>query len=140
MNFGFALFAFAAGAAPPPLPPLLLFPVVVVVLPVVDVVPVDALVEPVLDVSGVVVVIVVTTLELPVVIVEVIVVVACAPNGASPAVNAAVAAPRAIRTAKAAPQRASFRYLLAMPSPLPRGIGYRTHNWSSSVPHWGWYW
>ena len=76
-------------------------------------------VDPVLDVSGVVVVIVVTTVEPPVVIVDVIVVVACAPNGAAPAVNAAVAAPNAIKAANAAPQRASFRYLLAMPVPLP---------------------
>src|SRR5207244_2641811 len=80
----------------------------------VEVVPVDADEDPVLDVSGVVVVIVVTTVLLPVVIVDVMVVVACAPNGAAPAVNAAVAAPRAIRTAKAAPQMASFRYLLVM--------------------------
>ena len=52
--------------------------------------------------SGVVVVIVVTTVLLPVVIVEVIVVVAWAPNGAAPAVNAAVAAPSVIKTANAA--------------------------------------
>jgi len=150
VKFGFALFAFAAGAAPPPPPPLAplpLFPVVVVVLPVVsvDVVPVDALVEPVLDVSGVVVVIVVTTVLLPVVIVEVIVVVACAPNGAAPAVNAAVAAPKAIRTAKAAPQRASFRYLLVMRFPYPARrkeqtpLAQWTHISSTSGPHCGLY-
>ena len=64
-------------------------------------------VEPVV-VSGVVVVIVVTTVEPPVVIVDTIVEVAWAPNGAAPAVNAAVAAPRVISTANAAPQAAYF--------------------------------
>jgi hypothetical protein len=56
--------------------------------------------------SGVVVVIVVTTVLPPVVIVVVIVVVAWAPNGAAPAVRAAVAAPAVIRTANAAAQPA----------------------------------
>jgi len=64
----------------------------------VPVVPVDELE------SGVVVVIVVTTVLPPVVTVDVIVVVAWAPNGAAPAVNAAVAAPSVIRTANAAAQ------------------------------------
>ena len=123
-----AFFAVAAGAAPPPPPPLPPLPADVVVV-LVEVVPVDADEDPVLDVSGVVVVIVVTTVLLPVVIVDVMVVVACAPNGAAPAVNAAVAAPRAIRTAKAAPQRASFRYLLVMRPPLPR----RTTLYSRAV-------
>src|SRR5439155_10118117 len=105
-------------AAPPPPPPPLF--VVVVVLPVVLVDVDDEPVVPVLVESGVVVVMVVTTVGLPVVTVETIVVVACAPKGAAPAVKAAVAAPSAIRAAKAAPQRASFRYLLVMRPPLPR--------------------
>jgi len=90
---------------------------VVVVVPV-DVVSVD--VEPVeltVDVSGVVVVIVVTTVELPVVIVETIVVVASGPNGAAPAVNAAVAAPSVISTANAAPHNAYFLYCLLISPP-----------------------
>jgi hypothetical protein len=74
--------------------------VVVVSVAVVAVVSVDELE------SGVVVVIVVTTVLPPVVTVEVIVVVAWAPNGAAPAVKAAVAAPSVIKTAKAAAQAA----------------------------------
>jgi hypothetical protein len=101
---GCAFFGVAAGAfAPAPLS----FPVVVVVA--VDDVSVDAPVEVDPVVSGVVVVIVVTAVVLPVVIVETIVVVACAPNGAAPAVQAAVAAPSVTNTANAAPQAA---YLL----------------------------
>jgi hypothetical protein len=132
VKFGFARFGVAAGAAPPapaapPLPPLL--SVVVVVLPVVsvDVDAVDDSVEAVLLLveSGVVVVIVVTTVVVPVVTVETIVVVACAPNGAAPAVNAAVVAPSAISAAKPAPQRAYLRLVLAMERPLPRrAAGY----------------
>src|SRR5207248_6626427 len=116
---GFPFVGVAAGAFPPAPPPP---PFVVVVDPVVsvEVLSVDPVVEPVLVDSGVVVVMVVTTVLPPVVTVETIVVVACAPNGAAPAVNAAVAAPSAIRATKAAPQRASFRYLLVMRRPLPR--------------------
>jgi hypothetical protein len=108
----------AAGAFPPPPvspPPPLSVDVVSVDVDSVD----DDSVEPVLDESGVVVVIVVTTVVLPVVIVVTIVVVAWAPNGAAPAVNAAVAAPSVIKVAKAEPQRAYLRYLL-MRFPLPR--------------------
>jgi len=117
VKLGSALAGVAAGALPPApaLPPPPLF--VVVVVPV----DVEAVDDPVLDdKSGVVVVIVVTTVVLPVVTVVTIVVVACEPNGAAPAVNAAVAAPSVIRVAKAAPQRTYFRYLLVMRLPLPR--------------------
>jgi len=87
---------------------------VVVVVPVVALVDVEPVVE---LVSGVVVVIVVTTVELPVVIVETIVVVASGPNGAAPAVNAAVAAPSVISTANAAPHNAYFLYCLLISPP-----------------------
>ena len=76
--------------------------VVSVVLSEVDEVSVDELELE----SGVVVVMVVTRVLPPVVTVVVIVVVACEVNGAAPAVNAAVAAPAVIRTAKAAAQAA----------------------------------
>jgi MoxR-like ATPase len=68
-------------------------------------------------VSGVVVVIVVTTVLLPVVIVVTNVVVASEPNGAAPAVNAAVAAPSVISAANAAPQTAYFLYCLLILPP-----------------------
>ena len=77
--------------------------------------------------SGVVVVIVVTTVLPPVVTVETIVVVACAPNGAAPAVNAAVAAPSVISTAKPAPQAAYFLYCLLKHSLVDfRGLAIAT--------------
>jgi hypothetical protein len=114
VKFGFAFFAPAAGAVPPPPPPPL--SVVVVVDDVVSV-DVDPVVEPVLVESGVVVVIVVTTVVLPVVTVETMVVVACGPNGAAPAVKAAVAAPSVISTAKAAPHSAYFLYCLLISPP-----------------------
>jgi hypothetical protein len=121
VKFGLALAGFAAGAWPepalaPPPPP----DVVVVFVAVVSVDAVES-VEPVLDESGVVVVIVVTTVVPLVVIVVTTVEVACAPNGAAPAVNAAVTAPSASRQVKAAPQRAYFLCLL-MTSPLPRWL------------------
>ena len=108
VKLGFAFFGFAAGALPatPPPPPLPFF--VVVVAADVDV-PVDDDSVEALVVSGVVVVIVVTAVVPPVVIVETIVVVAWAPNGAAPAVQAAVAAPNATKTAKAAPHATNFR-------------------------------
>jgi hypothetical protein len=108
VNFGSAFVGVAAGAVPPP--PL--SSVVVVVSVEVVSVPVELDVE-----SGVVVVIVVTTVVLPVVIVVTIVVVACDPNGAAPAVNAAVAAPSVISTANAAPHTAYFLYCLRIPPP-----------------------
>jgi hypothetical protein len=107
---GCAFFGVAAGAFAPAAPP----PLAVVVVVPVDDVSVD--VEPVL--SGVVVVIVVTPVELPVVNVETIVVVACDPNGAAPAVKAAVAAPSVTNTANAAPQAADLLYLLIPPPSL----------------------
>jgi hypothetical protein len=107
---GFAFVGFAAGAVPPPPPPP---DSVVVVVPVVSVVAVVSVV-----VSGVVVVMVVTAVLPPVVIVETIVVVAWAPNGAAPAVNAAVAAPRVIKAANAAPHSASFLYCLLIVPPV----------------------
>jgi hypothetical protein len=91
----------------------------------VDVVAVDS-VE--LDESGVVVVIVVTTVVPFVVTVVTIVVVADAPNGAAPAVNAAVTAPSVISTAKAAPQRAYLRYLL-----MRRGLPRRPTRYSCQL-------
>jgi hypothetical protein len=111
VNFGCAFVGVAAGAVPPPPPVVVVVSVAVVS---VDVEPVD---EPV-EVSGVVVVIVVTTVVLPVVIVVTIVVVASAPNGAAPAVNAAVAAPSVISVANAAPQIAYFLYCLLMRPPF----------------------
>ena len=120
MKLGSPEAAPAAGAFPPPPvspPPPLSVDVVSVDVVSVDDVSVDD--DSVLDESGVVVVIVVTTVVLPVVIVVTIVVVAWAPNGAAPAVNAAVAAPSVIKVAKAEPQRAYLRYLL-MRFPLPR--------------------
>jgi hypothetical protein len=108
VNFGSAVFGVAAGAVPPP-PPL---SVVVVSVDVVSVAVVSVDVE-----SGVVVVIVVTTVLLPVVIVVTIVVVASAPKGAAPAVNAAVPAPSVISTANAAPHTANFLYRLLIPPP-----------------------
>jgi hypothetical protein len=108
---GCAFFGVAAGALAPPAP--LFFPVVVVVA--VDDVSVDAPVDVDPVVSGVVVVIVVTAVVPPVVIVETIVVVACVPNGAAPAVQAAVAAPRVTNAVNAAPQAAYLLYLLIPP-------------------------
>src|SRR6185437_13615809 len=129
VNFGCAFVGVAAGADPPPPPPLLS---VVVVVDVEDVsvavvsVELDPVEVPVDVESGVVVVIVVTTVLPPVVTVETIVVVACAPNGAAPAVNAAVAAPSVISTAKAAPHAAYFLYCLLILPPFPiSGIGER---------------
>ncbi|MBA3734860.1 MAG: hypothetical protein H0W90_06645 [Actinobacteria bacterium] len=115
MNFGFADFGFAAGALPPP-------PELSVVLVVsVDVDEVSVELESVLELllveSAVVDVIVVTTVLPPVVTVVTIVVVACAAKGAAPAVNAAVAAPSVISTAKAAPHAAYFLYCLLIPPP-----------------------
>ena len=115
VKLGFAFFALAAGAVPPPPPPPPPFFVVLVVDDVL--VDVDPVVEPVLVESGVVVVIVVTTVELPVVMVETIVVVAWAPNGAAPAVKAAVAAPSVISTANEAPHSAYFLYCLLIQPP-----------------------
>jgi hypothetical protein len=109
VNFGCAFVGVAAGAVPPP-PPLSVVVVVSVAVVSVDVEPDEA--------SGVVVVIVVTTVVLPVVIVVTIVVVAAAPNGAAPAVNAAVAAPSVISVANAAPQIAYFLYRLFIPTSL----------------------
>jgi hypothetical protein len=106
-------FGDAGGAFPPAAPPPLLS--VVVVVPVVSVDDVSVDDDPV--VSGTVVVIVVTPVELPVVTVEMIVVVACDPNGAAPAVKAAVAAPSVTNTANAALQATYFLYLL-IPPPL----------------------
>ena len=116
MNFGSAFVGVAAGAVPPPPPPPPLSVVVVEVDVSVDVV---SVVESDEVESGVVVVIVVTTVVLPVVIVVTIVVVASAWKGAAPAVNAAVAAPRVISTANAAPQTAYFLYCLLIPPPCP---------------------
>src|ERR671923_112601 len=42
----------------------------------------------------------------------------CAPNGAAPAVQAAVAAPSVKSTAKPAPQAANFLYGLLIPPPV----------------------
>jgi hypothetical protein len=117
VNFGCAFLAVAAGAVPPP-PPVSVVVVVSVAVVSVDVESVG--VEPVVEVeSGVVVVIVVTTVVLPVVMVVTIVVVASAPNGAAPAVNAAVAAPSVISAANAAPHTAYFLYSLFIPPPCP---------------------
>ena len=129
VKFGWPDLAPAAGALPP-LPELPLPPLDVVSVEVVSVAVVSVDVESVeleLDRSGVVVVIVVTTVEPPVVTVETIVVVAWAPNGAAPAVNAAVAAPSVISTAKAEPQRANLRYLLIRDS-LPRSAPRYSHH------------
>jgi hypothetical protein len=69
----------------------------------------DAELDELLDASAVVVVNVETTV-LPLVVIGVVPVdVACAPNGAAPAVKAAVAAPSVISVANALPQRAYFR-------------------------------
>ena len=130
----------AAGAVPPPalfpLPPLSVVDVVSVDVVSVEVEPVDdaeVSVELVLDESGVVVVIVVTTVVPFVVTVVTIVLVACAPNGAAPAVIAAVTAPRASRVVKAAPQTAYLRFFL-MRFPYPKGGGANPARSSSVKP------
>jgi hypothetical protein len=121
VNFGFADFGVAAGALPPP--PESLLPLVSVVLVVsVEVDEVSVELESVLELlveSAVVDVIVVTTVLPPVVTVVTMVVVACAAKGAAPAVNAAVAAPSVMSTAKAAPHAAYFLYCLLIAPPFP---------------------